>query len=62
MTAADLRELDVDWVDPISTTYRGWDVYELPANTMGIAALMMLNLMEEFRLRATAFTARGRCT
>ena len=50
MTAADLRELAVEWVDPISTTYRGWTVYELPPNTQGIAALMMLNLMEQFPL------------
>ncbi len=55
MTAADLRELDAEWVDPISTTYRGWDVYELPPNTMGIAALMMLNLMEEFPLARYGF-------
>jgi gamma-glutamyltranspeptidase/glutathione hydrolase len=50
MTAADLRELQPEWVDPISTTYRGWTVYELPPNTQGIAALMMLNLMEQFPL------------
>jgi gamma-glutamyltranspeptidase / glutathione hydrolase len=50
MSAADLRELDVEWVDPISTSYRGWTVYELPPNTQGIAALMMLNLMEAFPL------------
>jgi len=55
MTAADLRELEVEWVDPISTTYRGWDVYELPPNTQGIAALMMLNLMEQFPLGEYGF-------
>ena len=47
MTAADLKEFKPEWVDPISTTYRGWTVYELPPNTQGIAALMMLNLMEQ---------------
>ena len=52
MTAADLAEYDVEWVTPISTTYRGWTVYELPPNGQGIAALMMLNLMEQFDLRA----------
>ena len=46
MTAADLKEYAPEWVDPISTTYRGWTVYELPPNTQGIAALIMLNLME----------------
>jgi gamma-glutamyltranspeptidase/glutathione hydrolase len=50
MTAADLRELAVEWVDPISTSYRGWTVHELPPNTQGIAALLMLNLMETFPL------------
>ena len=48
MTADDLREYQPEWVDPISTTYRGWTVSELPPNTQGIAALMMLNLMEPF--------------
>src|SRR6266540_340676 len=48
MTAADLKEFTPEWVAPISTTYRGWTVYELPPNTQGIAALIMLNLMEQF--------------
>ena len=55
MTAADLHELAIEWVDPISTTYRGWTVYELPPNTQGIAALMMLNLMEQFPLAEYGF-------
>ena len=50
MTAADLREFEPEWVAPISTTYRGWTVHELPPNTQGIAALMMLGLMEQFPL------------
>jgi gamma-glutamyltranspeptidase/glutathione hydrolase len=55
MTAADLKDYRPEWVDPISTTYRGWDVYELPPNTQGIAALMMLNLMEKFPLGEYGF-------
>jgi gamma-glutamyltranspeptidase/glutathione hydrolase len=55
MTAADLKEFEPEWVDPISTTYRGWVVYELPPSTQGIAALMMLNLMEQFPLREHGF-------
>jgi gamma-glutamyltranspeptidase / glutathione hydrolase len=51
MTAADLETFDIEWVDPIPTTYRGWTVFELPPNTQGIAALMMLNVMECFPLR-----------
>jgi gamma-glutamyltranspeptidase/glutathione hydrolase len=46
LTAADLASFEPEWVEPISTTYRGWTVYELPPNTQGIAALMMLDLME----------------
>ena len=48
MTAADLAEFQPEWVTPIETTYRGWTVCELPPNGQGIAALMMLNLMEQF--------------
>ncbi len=50
MTASDLADFDSEWVDPISTTYRGWTVYELPPNGQGIAALEMLNIMETFPL------------
>jgi gamma-glutamyltranspeptidase/glutathione hydrolase len=55
MTAADLKEFSPAWVEPISTTYRGWTVSELPPNTQGIAALMMLNLMERFPLGEYGF-------
>ncbi len=48
MTLADLAEFQPEWVDPISTTYRGWKVWELPPNTQGIAALEMLNIMERY--------------
>jgi gamma-glutamyltranspeptidase / glutathione hydrolase len=46
MVAADLAEFSPEWVDPISTTYRGWTIYELPPNGQGMAALEMLNIME----------------
>ena len=48
MTAEDLAEFEAEWVQPISTTYRGWTVSEIPPNGQGIAALIMLNLMETF--------------
>ncbi|HXD20787.1 MAG TPA: gamma-glutamyltransferase [Vicinamibacterales bacterium] len=48
MTLADLKDYKPEWVEPISTTYRGWTVSELPPNTQGIAALMMLNIMERY--------------
>ncbi|MBM3837840.1 MAG: gamma-glutamyltransferase [Verrucomicrobia bacterium] len=50
LEAADLKEFSAEWVDPISTTYRAWTVYEIPPNGQGIAALSMLNLMEQFPL------------
>jgi gamma-glutamyltranspeptidase/glutathione hydrolase len=46
MSAEDLAEFSPEWVEPISTTYRGWTVYELPPNGQGMAALEMLNIME----------------
>ena len=46
MAADDLAEFSPEWVEPISTTYRGWTVYELPPNGQGMAALEMLNIME----------------
>lgn len=46
MAAEDLAEFSPEWVQPISTTYRGWTVYELPPNGQGMAALEMLNIME----------------
>jgi gamma-glutamyltranspeptidase/glutathione hydrolase len=55
MTAADLADLEPDWVTPISTTYRGWTVYEMPPNSQGIGALMMLQLMERFPLAEYGF-------
>ena len=50
MTMKDLAEYSGEWVDPISITYRDWTVYEMPPNSQGIAALEMLNLMENFTL------------
>jgi gamma-glutamyltranspeptidase/glutathione hydrolase len=48
MTRDDLREYSSHWVDPISTKYRDWTVYELPPNGQGIGALAMLNILEGF--------------
>ncbi len=50
LSAGDLAEFQAEWVAPISTTYRGWTVYELPPNGQGVAALEMLNIMERFPL------------
>ena len=51
MEADDLSEFKPQWVDPISTTYHGWTVYEMPPNGQGEAALAMLNIMEQFPIR-----------
>ena len=48
LQADDLADFQPEWVDPVSTTYRGWTVWEMPPNGQGIAALSMLNIMEQF--------------
>ncbi len=48
----DFADHQNEWVDPVSTNYRGFDVWELPPNGQGIAALQMLNLLEPFDLRS----------
>jgi gamma-glutamyltranspeptidase/glutathione hydrolase len=57
MQAEDLAEFSAEWVTPISTTYRGWKVYELPPNGQGIATLTMLNIMEQFPIPQLAFSS-----
>jgi gamma-glutamyltranspeptidase / glutathione hydrolase len=54
-TSADLEEFEPEWAQPIETSYRGWKVYEIGPNTQGIAALMMLNLMERFPMSEYGF-------
>jgi gamma-glutamyltranspeptidase / glutathione hydrolase len=46
----DLEANRCEWVDPVATTYRGWQVFELPPNGQGIAVLQMLNILEGFEL------------
>lgn len=46
-----------EWVEPISTNYRGYDVYELPPNTQGITTLEMLNILEGFDLKSMGFAS-----
>jgi gamma-glutamyltranspeptidase/glutathione hydrolase len=48
----DFTEHKADWVEPISTTYRGYQVLELPPNTQGVSALEMLNIMEGYDLKS----------
>jgi gamma-glutamyltranspeptidase/glutathione hydrolase len=52
ITAADLATHEADWVEPIGTNYRGFDVYEMPPNTQGFVALQMLNILEGFDIKS----------
>jgi gamma-glutamyltranspeptidase/glutathione hydrolase len=52
LDARDFAEQRADWVTPISTTYRGTELVELPPNTQGFVALEMLNILEGFDLKA----------
>lgn len=52
---SDLAEHTSTWVEPVSTNYRGYDVWELPPNGQGIAALQMLNLLEPYDLKSMGF-------
>jgi len=51
----DLKNHKSDWIEPVSTNYRGYDVWELPPNGQGIAALQILNLLEEFDIKSLGF-------
>jgi gamma-glutamyltranspeptidase len=54
LTNEDLAAHRSDWVEPLSTTYRGYEVYEFPPNSQGLTALIELNLIEGFDLSALA--------
>jgi gamma-glutamyltranspeptidase/glutathione hydrolase len=49
---ADFEKHTSTWVDPVSTNYRGYDVFELPPNGQGIATLQILNILEGFDLKS----------
>lgn len=51
MSLRDLADHTATWVEPVSTSYRGFDVWELPPNGQGITVLQMLNVLEHFELR-----------
>ena len=50
MALRDLADHTADWVEPVTSSYRGFDVWELPPNGQGIAALQMLNILENFEI------------
>src|ERR1043166_3165829 len=55
LSERDLAEHHGEWVEPVSVNYRGYDVWELPPNTQGIAALQMLNILEGYDLKSMRF-------
>jgi len=55
LSAADLADHKSEWVEPLSSGYRGYEVWELPPNGQGIAALQMLNILEDYDIAAMRF-------
>ncbi|MCS6806332.1 MAG: gamma-glutamyltransferase [Acidobacteriota bacterium] len=54
----DLAEHTSEWVEPVSTNYRGYDVWELPPPGQGIAALQMLNILEGYDIKSFGFGSK----
>ena len=52
---SDLAAFEPEWIEPVSTNYRGYDVWELPPNGQGIAALQILNILENFDISSMDF-------
>ena len=55
LSMQDMQQHHSDWVEPISINYRGYDVYEFPPNSQGIAALEMLNILEGYDLASLGY-------
>jgi gamma-glutamyltranspeptidase / glutathione hydrolase len=55
LTYDDMARHHSEWVEPVSTNYRGFDVWELPPNGQGIAALQILNILEGFNIASMGF-------
>ena len=51
----DMASHESEWITPVSTNYRGYDVWELPPNGQGIAALQILNIMEQYDIKSLGF-------
>ena len=53
----DMANHKSDWVEPMSTNYRGYEVYQLPPNTQGLAVLQLLNILEAYNIRDMGFAS-----
>ena len=58
LSEKDLADHVSNWVEPVSVNYRGYDVWELPPNGQGIAALQILNILEGYDLKAMGFGSK----
>lgn len=58
LSEEDLANHTSEWVEPVSTNYRGYDVWELPPNGQGTAALQMLNILENYDIKKMGFGSR----
>ena len=59
LSMQDFEDHHSEWVEPISTNYRGFDVWELPPNGQGTAVLQMLNVLEQYDIAAMGFGSTG---
>ncbi|MBW6501835.1 MAG: gamma-glutamyltransferase [Bacteroidales bacterium] len=57
LTFDDMARHSSEWVEPVSTNYRGYDVWELPPNGQGIAALQILNILEGFDIASMGYSS-----
>lgn len=55
LTYDDMSHHTSEWIEPVSANYRGYDIWELPPNTQGIAALQMLKILEGYDIKAMGF-------
>jgi gamma-glutamyltranspeptidase/glutathione hydrolase len=58
LSMEDLATHKSEWVEPVSTNYRGYDVWELPPNGQGMAALQMLNILEAYDMASFGFGSK----
>lgn len=57
---ADFAAYRPEWVEPVSTNYRGYDVWQIPPSTQGVIVLEMLNILEGYDLKAMGFDSADR--